>query len=123
MKNARATGSQETHTVQRANETESTGDGGDAIHAINGRAAALLEQIADELANEEPCPARRIAAYRKAAAGLRATSLRVDELWCEGHDIALARIPGVTSAIARVIGDLIATKHLPLPSPIRPADR
>lgn len=82
--------------------------------STNAAAAALLEQIADDLRTEEPYPARRIAAYRRAAAAIRDTPLQVEDLWRSGRDTALASIPGVTTPVAHVIGDLIATKRLRL---------
>jgi DNA polymerase/3'-5' exonuclease PolX len=86
-----------------------------AVSPTNESAARLLEQIADELAGEASRPSRRVAAYRQAAEGLRASSLSVDELWRAGSDRALTRIRGVTPAIAQVVGNLIATKRISLP--------
>ena len=108
--------------MPRPNIDESTGDTTSvAASTANATAAALLDVIADELAQEEPRPARRIAAYRQAAASLRATRLRLEELWRSGGDRAITEIPHVTPAIAHVVGDLIATKAVPLPS--RPSPR
>lgn len=90
---------------------------------MNAAVAEQLEQMASGLEQERPIPTRRIAAYRRAAAALRTTSLRVDELWRAGRDRALSEIPGVTSAISQVIGDLIATKRIPLPHPAPAGDR
>lgn len=88
-----------------------------AASPANVTAAALLDAIADELQQEQPCPSRRIAAYRQAAASLRTTRLRLEVLWRRGGDRSITEIPDVTPAIARVIGDLIATKAVPLPLP------
>lgn len=88
-----------------------------AASAANATAAALLDQIADELGLERPLPVRRIAAYRQAAASLRETPLRLDDLWHQGRDRAITEIPHVTSAIAKMIGDLIATRAILLSPP------
>lgn len=110
--------------MPRPNIDESTGDRTIvAASTANATAATLLDVIADELGQEEPRPARRIAAYRQAAASLRATRLRLEELWRSGGDRAITEIPNVTPAIAHVVGDLIATKAVPLPPPSPPRGR
>jgi len=82
--------------------------------STNESAARILDQFASELACDESPPSRRIAAYRQAAEALRQSPLSIDELWRTGGDRGLTRIRGVTPAIARVVGDLIATKRIPL---------
>ena len=77
----------------------------------------MLEQFADALACDESRPSRRVAAYRQAAEALRRSPLAIDELWRTGGDRGLTRIRGVTPAIARVIGDLIAQKRISIPVP------
>ena len=87
------------------------------VSTANVVAASVLEHLADDLEREHPRPVRRIAAYRQAAVSLRETSLRLEDLWRRGGDLAVTRIRHVTPAIAHVIGDLIATHAVPLPPP------
>ena len=109
--------------MPRPSISESTPPRTVAASPANATAAALLDQIADDLEQEQPRPARRIAAYRQAAASLRETHLRLEELWHGGGDRAITEIPKVTPAIARVVGDLIATKAVALPRPAPPRSR
>ena len=84
------------------------------VSVVNLDAAKWLERLADDLALQEPCLARRIAAYRLAAAALRESPLRIEDLWGEGREAALTRIENVTPAIARVVGELFTTRRIAL---------
>jgi DNA polymerase/3'-5' exonuclease PolX len=71
--------------------------------------------LAEQIETNEPRLTRRIAAYRLAARGLRASPLSVEALWHADGYCGLTRIEHVTPAIARVLDDLIASKRIVLP--------
>ena len=104
----------------RYSEAESTRP---PISPVNLAAAEWLERLAADLELEEPRVVRRIAAYKLAAGALRRSPLRVEDLWRAGREQSLTEIEHLTPAIARVVGELIATKRLALPPPERSVRR
>ena len=85
------------------------------ISPANLRAAQWLERLADDLELREPRMGHHIAAYKLAAVALRASPLRVEDLWSAGRERALTQIEHVTPVIAKLLGELITTKQIELP--------
>jgi hypothetical protein len=98
------------------------GSAGAAAHAPprpgNADIAAVLDEVAELLAAQDANPFR-VAAYRRAAAAVRAAPEPVAELVARGGPDALPHLRGVGARLARAIAEIAVTGRLVLRDRLR----